>query len=79
MTKSEQDAMRLAQELHDTKKELKQLRFKFKALQKRNDILETQQESKCYSCLWFQNELCTKFGVEIGHVSHCQLYQSYIV
>jgi hypothetical protein len=76
MTKSEQDAMRLAQELHDTKQELKQLKIKFKALQKRNDVLESQQVSKCESCLWFQNEFCTQFRVETGYVSHCQLYQS---
>jgi hypothetical protein len=76
MTKVEQDAMRLAQELHDTKQELKRLKIQFKALQKRNDFLESKQESKCYSCIWFQDEFCLQFNVVPEFVHHCQKFQS---
>jgi hypothetical protein len=77
MSKYEQQVIKLTQELRITQQTVMQLKSKIKILQKQIDLLESKQESKCESCIWFKNGLCTHFGVITGYVSHCKKFQSY--
>jgi hypothetical protein len=77
MSKYEQQVIKLTQELRITQQTVMQLKSQIKILQKQIDLLGSKQVSKCESCLWFKNELCTHFGVMTGYVSHCQKFQSY--